>query len=202
MEADAAVEAGQRSGRPPVPATHQLHRRGDEQRADDRCVDHHGECEAEAELLHRDDLARRESGEDDDDQQRRGRDDLPRALQTDRDRGTNSYTYDANGNVSTLTLATGDVETHYYDGLDRPTELWIGGFKRTQWAYDAAGQKGLLDKSTEYNYAGTTPYPYVIDVTGYDARNRPTGTAYTVPLQPGVTDGLNGTRDWRVLVQR
>ena len=44
----------------------------------------------------------------------------------------------------------------------------------------------------EYGAPGVTAYPYEIDTVGYDARNRPTGTTYRIPLQPGITDGVNG----------
>jgi RHS repeat-associated protein len=113
----------------------------------------------------------------------------------DPNRGTTSYGYDANSNLTTVTTATGITETTFYDALNRPTSVWAGGFKRTEHFYDAPGERGLHDKSVAYEYAapGITSYPYTIDVTGYDNRNRPTGTTYTIPVQPGMTDGLNGT---------
>jgi RHS repeat-associated protein len=119
-----------------------------------------------------------------------------RATQTtDPDRGTTTVVYDANGNVSTMTPANGLAETNYFDALNRPLSTWIGGFKRSEQRYDATNEKGLLDKSLTFEYAapGTTQYPYEVDTIGYDARNRPTGTTYRIPVQAGITDGLNGT---------
>jgi RHS repeat-associated protein len=112
----------------------------------------------------------------------------------DPDRGTTSYGYDANGNMTSMSPAlAGYTETYLYDELDRPTATWVGGFKRREHLYDAAGERGLRDRSIEYDYTGgTTAYPYVVDVAGYDSRNRPTGTTYTIPVHPGITDGLNG----------
>jgi RHS repeat-associated protein len=111
----------------------------------------------------------------------------------DPDNGTTTYTYNASGSVATINPASGNTETYFYDALNRPATLWVGGYKRREWFYDATGEKGLLNKTTEYNYTGATPYSYTIDITSYDSRNRPNGTSYIIPAQAGVTDGLDGT---------
>lgn len=77
-----------------------------------------------------------------------------------------------------------------YDNLNRPIERRkdnpTTGQLLATWSYDAPGELGLLNQSTRVTPTGN----WVVDITGYDTRNRPTGRSWTVPA--GVT-GLTGT---------
>jgi RHS repeat-associated protein len=112
-----------------------------------------------------------------------------RIAQDDPDAGGWSFGYDDAGNQTTVTDAKGGVTVTAYDPLGRPTERRGGsatGPVLARWEYDAAGEKGLLDRSIRVAGAGE----WVVDVTGYDERRRPRGTQWTVPA--GVP-GLAGT---------
>ena len=103
----------------------------------------------------------------------------------DPDAGRAGYHYDFAGNLDTRTDANGTVTAFVYDQLNRRVSERAGtaaGNLIAQWAYDAPGEAGLLDSfSTCVN--GTSPVcanEFKTDVKGYDARNRPTGTTYTL----------------------
>ena len=107
----------------------------------------------------------------------------------DPDAGLWRYGYDDAGRQTTVTDATGAVTHTSYDLLNRPTARRVGGpagALLASWSYDAAGEKGLLDRSTRVTPQGS----WVVDVAGYDGRDRPTGTVLTVPA--GVP-GLSGS---------
>ncbi|MGW0807380.1 RHS repeat-associated core domain-containing protein [Nonomuraea sp. NPDC002799] len=99
---------------------------------------------------------------------------------SDPDLGGWTYAYDAAGNQTRVTGADG-VQVHtLYDALNRRTERRANSATGTllaSWAYDAPDERGLLDKSTRFDATGT----YVVDVTGYDDRARPTGKRWIVP---------------------
>jgi RHS repeat-associated protein len=98
----------------------------------------------------------------------------------DPDGGSSTYGYDAVGNQTRTTSAAG-VQLHTtFDALNRKTERHKDsptGPLLDKWEYDAAGERGLLDKSTRFETSGS----WVVDVTGYDDRARPTGKTWTVP---------------------
>jgi DNA-binding MarR family transcriptional regulator len=73
-----ACSRGQRSWRPPVAIAEQLHQGRDEQGADDRGVEEHGERAADAELLEEDDRGGRERADGDAEQQDGGGNDAAR----------------------------------------------------------------------------------------------------------------------------
>lgn len=103
-----------------------------------------------------------------------------RTAMDDPDAGDWAYGYDPVGNQTTVSDATAAVTATVYDALNRPTERRQDsptGTLLASWAYDAAGELGLLNSSTRHHATGE----WVIDVTGYDARNRPTGRTWTVP---------------------
>ncbi len=109
--------------------------------------------------------------------------------QDDPDAGDNwQFTYDTVGNHTSTTDASGTSIHTTYDQLNRQIERRRDsqtGPLLASWTYDAPNQAGLLDKTTRHTSTGN----WVIDVTGYDARDRPTGTTWTAPA--GVT-GLSG----------
>jgi RHS repeat-associated protein len=113
-----------------------------------------------------------------------------RISMADPDAGSWSYGYDAGGNQTYVTDAKNAAVYTNYDVLNRPTERRkdnpVSGTQLATWNYDASGELGLLDKSTRITSSGN----WVVDVSGYDARNRPTGRSWTVPA--GVT-GLSGS---------
>ena len=80
------VQRRQARWRPPVPATEQPHRRGNEDRANQGGIDNDADDHADADQLRDHDLAGGERGRHDDQQQRRRRDDPSRALQAGGDR--------------------------------------------------------------------------------------------------------------------
>ena len=112
-----------------------------------------------------------------------------RLTMNDPDAGLWRYGYDDAGRQTTVTDAKGGVTVTAYDVLSRPTARRAGSATGTllaTWTYDAAGEKGLLDRSTRVTPQGN----WVADVTGYDTRGRPTGSTVTVPS--GVP-GLSGS---------
>jgi RHS repeat-associated protein len=112
-----------------------------------------------------------------------------RIAMADPDGGAWSYGYDPVGNQTSTTDPAG-VRTHtVYDALDRTTERRrdsATGTLLARWGYDASGERGLLDRATRATPTGN----WIIDVTGYDGRDRPTGRTWTVPS--GVP-GLSGS---------
>jgi len=112
-----------------------------------------------------------------------------RTAQDDPDAGAWSFGYDDAGNQTTVTDAKGGVTVTAYDPVGRPTHRRAGsatGPVLARWEYDAAGEKGLLNRSIRVTGEGE----WVVDVTGYDERGRPRGTQWTVP---GGVPGLSGT---------
>ena len=112
----------------------------------------------------------------------------------DPDQGTSNYTYDAVGNVVTATTPAGTT-WFAYDGASRPTArraTSAAGALQADWVWDKTGEKGLLDYTETYDTSGTRVMK--TDTVGYDNRNRPTGTTYTVDTRPQWTDaGLAGS---------
>jgi RHS repeat-associated protein len=108
-----------------------------------------------------------------------------RTDQVDPDSGVGHYEYDDVGNQLSARDAALHTITTDYDALNRPTLRHEGATNLASWEYDATGEKGLFNKSTRVIPGGN----WVTDVTGYDARNRPTGTKLTVP---GTATGLGG----------
>jgi RHS repeat-associated protein len=112
---------------------------------------------------------------------------------TDPDQGLTTTTYDSASNIVTHTTGTGTVWTGY-DALNRPTQRRLNnstGQMQARWVYDKATEKGQLDYEEAYTN-GTLLM--TTDTVGYDNRNRPTGTRYTVATLSGWTDsGLAGS---------
>jgi RHS repeat-associated protein len=112
-----------------------------------------------------------------------------RLIQDDPDSGSWSYGYDTQGNQNRVTDAAGNEIHTLYDGLDRPIERHAdspSGPLLVSWAYDAPGELGMLNSATRHTPVGD----WITDVLGYDARNRPIGSALTVPAS---VTGLTGT---------
>lgn len=106
----------------------------------------------------------------------------------DPDMGNWTYAFDAAGNQTRATNAAGVALHTAYDALNRKTELRrdsATGPLLARWEYDAPGETGLPNRTTRFDPTGN----WVVDVTGYDDRSRPTGRTLTVPA--GVT-GLSG----------
>ena len=107
----------------------------------------------------------------------------------DPDAGDWTFGYDAAGNEIRTTDARG-VQLHTtYDALNRPRQRHRDtptGPLLAEWLYDAPGEAGLLNKTVRYDGTGQ----WTVDVTGYDARSRPTGKSWTVPAGiPGISGG-------------
>ena len=116
-----------------------------------------------------------------------------RTAMTDPDAGNWTYGYDDAGNQQTVTDALGATLWTSYDRLNRPTqrrETNSTGTLLAEWIYDATGEKGLLDKTIRHQ-TGLFWGDYITDITGYDSRQRPLGTTYTIPGTVGT--GLAGT---------
>ncbi|HEX5142495.1 MAG TPA: RHS repeat-associated core domain-containing protein, partial [Mycobacterium sp.] len=108
----------------------------------------------------------------------------------DPDTGTTTTTYDADGDVKTTTDNNGQLLTHVYDRLDRPTALWLGaadtGTKLTSATYDTATLgKGLAATSTSWNGSAA----YVTGVDSYDPDGNPTAVTTTIPAAEGALAG-------------
>ncbi|MGZ4620497.1 MAG: RHS repeat-associated core domain-containing protein [Blastococcus sp.] len=104
---------------------------------------------------------------------------------SDPDTGTTTTGYDDAGRATTTTDARGIVQASTYDTLDRLTalnEASTTGPLLASWTYDTLA-KGQLTNSTSYvgSTPGTPGSPYTQAITGYDAANRPTGHATTLP---------------------
>ncbi|MEU7825491.1 RHS repeat-associated core domain-containing protein [Catellatospora sp. NPDC049133] len=104
-----------------------------------------------------------------------------RELVEDPDSGDTSYTYDAEGRLTSTTDSRGVKLSYRYDNLDRKTELWQGeldtGVKQAAWVYDNAGNIGELHYSQRI--AGGQNY-FAVNVTR-DSLYRPTKIRYTFP---------------------
>lgn len=108
----------------------------------------------------------------------------------DPDAGTWTYDHDDNGNQTDVVdnVAATPTLVTVYDQVNRPTSRRTGsttGPVLAEWVYDAAGEKGLLDKSIRHDPDFGA---IVTDISGYDARNRPTGTTLAVPASPAAGD--------------
>jgi YD repeat-containing protein len=115
---------------------------------------------------------------------------------TDPDHGTTTATFDDAGQQLTSTDAAGRTLTTTYDPLGRRTSLRDGTSPRSEWSYDSGTgwtRPGLPSTTTRY-LTGTATGTVVTKVTGYDAGDRPTGSATTVPAIAGVIESaLAGT---------
>ncbi|MBB5079472.1 RHS repeat-associated core domain-containing protein [Nonomuraea endophytica] len=103
-----------------------------------------------------------------------------RTRMADPDMGTWTYGYDVAGNPTRVTSATGQQVHTSYDPLNRQLQRRkdsATGPLLASWEYDAPGERGLPNRSTRFDGTGT----YVVDVTGYDDRARPTGRAWSFP---------------------
>ncbi|MGN9912654.1 RHS repeat-associated core domain-containing protein [Phytohabitans sp. LJ34] len=112
-----------------------------------------------------------------------------RVATSDPDTGNWTFGYDLAGNQTRTTSPTGLQLHTIYDPLNRVVEKRrdsVTGTLLASWAYDRAGETGLLDRSTRFDPTGT----WVLDVAGYDDRERPTGHTWVVPT--GAT-GLSGS---------
>lgn len=104
----------------------------------------------------------------------------------DPDMGTWTFGYDDNGNLVRTTDALGVELWTNYDNLDRPIDrrtVTSTGPRIAEWTYYEAPSPytGLLQRATTYDGADA----YVTEITGYDARNRPTGKSVTLPASLG-----------------
>ncbi|MEV0595686.1 RHS repeat domain-containing protein [Nonomuraea cavernae] len=98
----------------------------------------------------------------------------------DPDMGAWTYGFDAAGNQTRATNAAGGQVHTLYDALSRPKERRKdspAGTLLAKWEYDATGETGLLNRTTRVEGGDS----YVVDVTGYDGRARPTGQTWTFP---------------------
>ena len=112
-----------------------------------------------------------------------------RVATSDPDTGDWTFAYDLAGNQTRSTSPAGLQLHTIYDPLNRAVEKrrdTATGPLLASWTYDRAGETGLLDRSTRFDATGN----WVLDVTGYDDRERPTGHTWTVPA--GAT-GLAGS---------
>lgn len=100
---------------------------------------------------------------------------------TDPDTGHTTTTYDADGNVTSVTGPTSHVTTTYDDD-DRPTAKTDATASKTleEWAYDTASPNGIgqLASATAHTPLGD----YTTTYGGYDARGNLTSLGYTYPL--------------------
>jgi RHS repeat-associated protein len=99
--------------------------------------------------------------------------------------GTTAYTYDGDGNLTSVTDPDGNLVSYTYDDLDRKTAEYSGtpatGAEKAKWIYDTL-EKGQLTSSTSYDSAGGA---WTEAVTGYNAAYEPAGTTTTVPADQG-----------------
>ncbi|MBV1854613.1 RHS repeat domain-containing protein [Catellatospora tritici] len=107
------------------------------------------------------------------------------------DKGTATTTYDAAGNISTITTPFGAGTTtvaYTYDALGRKTSLRddsVTGAKRAAWVYDtkADGTTALTGGIGKLNatirYIGTDTY--TVQTDSYDTYGRPTSTSVVLP---------------------
>jgi RHS repeat-associated protein len=115
-----------------------------------------------------------------------------RVRMVDPDAGDWDYSYDPAGNQTSVTDALNETVHTVYDELNRPIQRReddpVAGPLLAQWDYDTENELGLLDKSFRFTPGGA----WEVDVTGYDARNRPTGRSWNVP------DSLTAFDDYTV----
>ena len=101
----------------------------------------------------------------------------------DPDMGSWQYQYDAVGNLTGQRDGRNQWLYLEYDDLNRlirkRRDTASTGAKVAEYLYDAAGQKGLLNKSLAFDSAGTTVQVEVDPVT-YDNRNRITQQNWVV----------------------
>src|SRR6185437_11915834 len=103
--------------------------------------------------------------------------------------GSTSYTYDGDGNTTSVTDPAGNLVTYTYDALDRKTAEYSGttsGTLLAKWTYDTL-EKGQVTSSTSYDASGQA---WTEAITGYNAAYQPTGTSTTIPADQG---NLKGT---------
>lgn len=108
---------------------------------------------------------------------------------SDPDLGSWTYGYDAMGNQTRASSPAGVALHTNHDALNRATERRrdsATGPLLARWEYDAAGEAGLLNRSTRFDTSGS----WVVDTSGYDDRSRPLGRTFTVP---GAVTGLAGS---------
>ncbi|WP_258543943.1 RHS repeat-associated core domain-containing protein [Streptomyces ipomoeae] len=129
-----------------------------------------------------------------------------RVLSDDADAGRTKTRYDANGNPVSVWNATsleaGDdakpTLSTVYDELNRPVSRWEGepetGKKIAGWAYDKASVPGGIGREASQT-THKDGKDYTLAVTGYDARGRITGRAWTFPAGVG---GALHQRTYRV----
>jgi RHS repeat-associated protein len=122
-----------------------------------------------------------------------------RTTMDDPDAGDWSYGYDPAGNQTSVTDALLAAVYTNYDTLNRPIERrkdspTAAGPLLATWAYDAPGELGLLNSSTRVTASGN----WVVDVTGYDARNRPSGRSWDIPSGLTGLSGLAGSPEFAV----
>lgn len=103
-----------------------------------------------------------------------------RLTMVDRDAGSWTYTYDLAGNQTSVKDARNLTTFTIYDALNRPTSRHAGDVTKptATWAYDRAGETGLLDGSTRWVRDASGTRAYITDVSGYDDRARPTGRSW------------------------
>ncbi|WP_424210777.1 RHS repeat domain-containing protein [Streptomyces sp. BI20] len=103
----------------------------------------------------------------------------------DPDKGVTTHTYDAADRRVTSTGAGGATLTTGYDPLGRRTSLKQGATTLAGWEYDAVA-KGEQHRAVR-RVGGQD---YVVETTGLDGRDQPTGTRVTIPAREG---GLAGS---------
>jgi YD repeat-containing protein len=116
---------------------------------------------------------------------------------TDPDAGTSTIVYNAAGDVTATIDGRGQKVSTDYDQLGRPTIRWAGdsgtGTKLAAYTYDTlANAKGLPTSSTRYTGPNGVNQ-YTTTVTGYDARNRATGTTCCEGCSKNFRPGLEVT---------
>jgi RHS repeat-associated protein len=118
---------------------------------------------------------------------------------TDPDKGTTALTYDDAGQLVITTDARGILLGYTYDQLGRRRTEWrdaiTTGTKLAESTYDTAPDTAGIAGHPIYGQLGSTTRwvagnAYVTSVAGYDAANRATGTAITIPA---AQTGLAGT---------
>ena len=87
-----------------------------------------------------------------------------------------AFTYDANGNLETHTLATGFVLTYGYDSMDRIVEIMGSEGERKSYTYDALGNVTSMTDGegniTRYAYTLSGQLAKVTDALGNETEYR------------------------------
>ena len=104
-------------------------------------------------------------------------DELVIEIESRREDGTEeAFTYDANGNLETHTLATGFVLTYGYDSMDRIVEIMGSEGERKSYTYDALGNvTSMTDgegNTTWYAYTLSGQLAKVTDALGNETEYR------------------------------